>query len=162
MPHRIIEREVRQVIATTVLSLLRNANRAYFGDGVDLGRTVDLMLILAVVVSRQAEGRRTSANKLSQVLGMPRTTILRKLQRLQELCKIEITEDGVSVPLQELNSHEVLSAVRQNITVLHAMERKLSKMDTVDLDRRLAALYRKHGQMKPKGHPTASVGNNMT
>jgi hypothetical protein len=78
-------REERLRICRLMVGLAKEVNTDIFGAESNFGMELDTVFIACVVMIGHAEGRPMTANKIALYLGMPRTTVLRKLAKLLRL-----------------------------------------------------------------------------
>ena len=80
-------------VAKLALDLLRESIYPQVGKlGVEpdqWGTLIDLMVIQFALVLGQADGKLMSATKVSQYLGLPRTTVIRKLNQMLDAGVVE-------------------------------------------------------------------------
>lgn len=81
MTQKIHNASQRALVARALLDALRAFGAAYLGHK-RFGARADELVLLAAVFVGQAEGRPMNASKLADYAGMPRPTVIRKLQAL--------------------------------------------------------------------------------
>lgn len=79
------QREARLRICHLVVEVLKAINADLFGSGSNFGAELDTIAIGCTVLIGHAEGRPMTAHKLALYLGMPKSTVLRKLERLRAM-----------------------------------------------------------------------------
>lgn len=108
------------------LTSLISAHR--LGDKNHGSRADDVMLLCAIFVG-QHENRPMTASKLAQYVGIPRPTVVRKLQAMKAAGLVAISAAGhvITLELPDLNvDWQYVSAA---VTAIKDAATKLSKMD---------------------------------
>lgn len=83
MPQRTIHAKRRLIILKLIMDLMRSAHEAYFDHVGQFAPESDYVLMCIAVAIGELENRPLSALKISQIIGMPRATVMRKLVELQ-------------------------------------------------------------------------------
>jgi hypothetical protein len=79
--------------------------------GKRFGSCADELVLIAAVLIGQAEGKPMNASKLATYAGIPRTTVIRKLQALARRGVLERIDSGLyALPDRVVNSAPVLRA----------------------------------------------------
>ena len=106
----------RGLICKAVLDILRAYCRAHLGTD-RFGEYAQEVLIGCAVIIGQSEGRPMSASDISDYLGIPRTTVTRKLRSLSRAGAVSTGKDGQRVPvwLTRANDPEVVEEIEQAI-----------------------------------------------
>jgi hypothetical protein len=82
-PEEIPHREARNRVAHLVVDLVRIAYDAIYPERRGaLAADFDIVLVACAIVIGHTEGRPMTASKIAHYLGMPRTTVLRRLDAL--------------------------------------------------------------------------------
>ncbi|KVX10607.1 hypothetical protein WL01_22490 [Burkholderia ubonensis] len=100
----------RALVARALLDVLRAFGAAYLGHK-RFGARADELVLLAAVFVGQAEGKPMNASKLATYAGIPRPTVIRKLQALARRGVLERIDGGLyALPARVVNSAAVLRA----------------------------------------------------
>lgn len=122
--------KTRLIVAHLAVDLLRTWSMQIRGDD-KFGADLDASVIVMAIVIGHLEQRPMSASKISEYIGIPRTTVLRKLQALQVDGMIARTSGAEFViAANEVNRPERLSFARNAAKLIHRASRELSKMDS--------------------------------
>jgi hypothetical protein len=70
-------------VVRMLLQLTKLIHERYYGEGA-YGKDLEAMFIQFAVVVSQAEGAPTTAHKIAQYLGIPRSSVIRKLGELEK------------------------------------------------------------------------------
>lgn len=127
-------RAKQKCVSRLAIDLLRDAIRAQanlFGHQDDhWGTVVDLMLIQLALIVGQHDDKPMSATKVSQYLGLPRTTIIRKLSQLVELDVVErVDGNRYRVKPSYLDSTAMHSVFNESARLIQRSAPLLSKTD---------------------------------
>lgn len=104
------ERDERLRICRLMIAMAKMINADIFGPGSNFGAELDTIYIACAVLVGHAERRPMTANKIALFLGMPRTTVLRKLRRLLKLDIVVEKERKYFVSPQRLANDEQVVA----------------------------------------------------
>lgn len=86
MPHRALaRRHERLILSRLTIDLGKLIQRRVYGDGANFAASIDGAFVAVAVSLGHAENKPMNASKIALYLGMPRTTVLRKLAELEEL-----------------------------------------------------------------------------
>jgi hypothetical protein len=129
MPARVKHGRERWVLARMVLDLHRNFAAHYLGSA-GYGSVADDSLLLCAIFVGHYEKRPMTAAKLAGFVGLPRTTVGRKLKRLVACGLVEMVDNVACLAVGPLNAEPVLKAFHTNKRVVLAAAAELSKMDT--------------------------------
>ena len=129
-----------RLIAMTNVSLDRQ--RVYFRFLMDLARVLatakreqspprpDRLLVLCAVALGTIEGRPFRVAKLAEYLGMPRTSVLRRLEELEAEDWITYSEKGHVLTRPERLAEPQISAVCDTVsTLIHRAHRELLEIE---------------------------------
>jgi len=127
--------ENRGVIATGVIDILREFCRLHFATS-SLSETVEESLISAAIVIGQADGRPMTATDISNYLGYPRPTVVRKLLEISTFRKIKKVREGsrVCYTFADLDEPRVVNGLKHVFLIVQRLCAAVSKMDTSDVD----------------------------
>lgn len=128
MPDRIVYARHRLEIAKLVMALIRFGTGPYLGHQ-RVAPTADEALLCGAIFIGQAEKRPMTAANLADYTGMPRTTVIRKLRALVESGHVEMVDGFALLPLERLNSQQMLEGVRGACRHIHRAAERLSKLD---------------------------------
>ncbi|KFX26656.1 helix-turn-helix domain-containing protein [Ralstonia solanacearum] len=110
MTQKIQQARQRSLLASALLDVMRAFGAAYLGHK-RFGARADELVLLAAVFVGQAEGRPMNASKLAAYAGIPRPTVIRKLQALARRGVLERIDGGLyALPARVVNSAAVLRA----------------------------------------------------
>jgi predicted transcriptional regulator len=128
MPRRRIQRfRQRALIARLFMEMLTTVSGQYS----ELTSYDDLLIGIAVALG-QAEGRPMTTTKAAAFIGMPRTTVLRRVRVLVE--RGLLIEDPVTrhlqVPLERLNDESAVKMIARLEQLINSTAQALSKLDT--------------------------------
>jgi len=130
MPYRSVRFAKHHLhIAKLALTIMRTASLVYFNEQ-NFGSCAPEVLMCIGIFIGQLEGRPMSAMKLAQYIGMPRATVIRKLTELMSRGLVErYGRSAYLLPLQEVNRHDVFSAVTMLVREIQTASTELSKLD---------------------------------
>lgn len=95
------------------------------------GASADQVLLVGAVFVGQAEGRPMNASKLSEYVGMPRATVIRKLGSLSRRGVIERDGGGYVLSKETLLNERSKDAMVRARKCLVDTAAKLSRLDTL-------------------------------
>jgi len=131
LPQRSVRHaRIRTRIAKSVLHLVRMYSKTYFRSDAIGEHAIDI-LIGMTVMQAQAEAKPMTAGDVGAALGMPRTTVLRRLSAspLRDVvAPIKIGRRLIYLA-KEPNRPEVINSMREAIQHLHSISAELSKLD---------------------------------
>lgn len=126
----------RLVIAKMLIEVMRLLTSTYF-EVDTFGSMADEVLLCIAVFIGQAEGRPFNAYKLASFVGVPRASVIRKMKQLEKRGAVQRKSSGVYVlPIDALNSREVINTLAPVIQCIVDTGRQLSKMDSVQVVKR--------------------------
>lgn len=125
----------RAVICQAVIDILRVYSLNYFGHE-RLGENVEEILIGFALYIGQEQGRPLSATDIAEYLGMPRTTVARKLQNFERIGLLDVTTSGrrVEYKVRVASSPVAISRMGKLIDKTKLAMNTLTKMDDISLD----------------------------
>lgn len=130
MPTRIKMQRHRLVLCRLGIELIKRASQGYGGND-QFGANAGDVLILFGVFIGHAENRPMTAAKLAIYVGIPRSTVARRLRHLQAAGLVVIHGDGTtSCNAELLNAPHVMADVDAAIAAVRRAAAELSKMDT--------------------------------
>lgn len=95
------------------------------------GTVVDLMMIELALIIGQVDEKPMSATKVSQYIGIPRPSVIRKINQLVESGMVErLPTNKFRVSPSYLRSRQFYSVIEQSERLIHRTAVILSKMDT--------------------------------
>lgn len=113
-----------------VVEMMGCINNAYFGENRGSANT-DCVLLCAAVAIGEFEGRPMSASKLSEYVGMPRASVMRRLSYLESIGVIErpstrsyVISDASMQRIQESN------ALGTMLRTIRKVSTELSRLDS--------------------------------
>lgn len=120
-------RQQRRVVAQLMLDCARLLAQSLFQDGEQFGSLADdTMLCLAIYIG-QAEGRMMTALKLSDYVGIPRATVVRKITELRKRGLVS-TQDGRTYCL----THKVLGVDRVSSEIVKRIRVAYVELSSLD------------------------------
>lgn len=123
----------RLVLARLTMLLGRKMTAAVLGTDEHFDTVQDMVLCKAVFIA-QLEGRPLTAAKLAAWVGIPRTTVTRRMQALAERGTVVRDSEGrFTMPVERMNSPEHLARVQRAIAVVKDAAAELTEMDNVDV-----------------------------
>jgi hypothetical protein len=134
MPETLTHSAERLVISRAIVDLMR-VSFGYRDQHAAFASNADEVLVAYAVLIGTLEGRPLNASKLAQMIGLPRSTTLRRLEDLEGLGVVHKRRGACyEVPIGLLNSPEIISMVMELSRIFVSAAAKLSKMDTKPLD----------------------------
>jgi Fic family protein len=125
-----IKRQHERVIGSRLtIDLLNNFDqvwRRHFGKAANVGASLEDYVLLTVVLMGEAEGRLFTAHKLAAYLKVPRSTVQRKLDHLEEVGSVERMEGG-QYRISSMWANET-SHVDRMVKIIKTASAELSKM----------------------------------
>ena len=115
----------RYVMAETVIQMVEGFRRDYMPNV----RTWDafaLLLLLRKMLDQHMAGRAASASALSRSVGMPRTTVQRKLAQLKKIGAIEQHGSRFMVSPTYMNSPKMLQGFRRRLDFIRSAPKRIS------------------------------------
>jgi hypothetical protein len=119
-----------KIVAELVIFIFKNA-------ALDILKTkrytssADSIIVMCGIWIGQAEGKPMTAAKLAQFIGMPRATVIRKVNDLLKLGIV--SEVGNGLLMVRLDSAELVAIHKAGISAnakhIHSASRRLSKLD---------------------------------
>jgi hypothetical protein len=133
MPHSVIRQlllgKQRQALGEIVIRLLESARDDYFpGEGL-----VDFLLFVLILVKMydiNELGRLATASALSRSVGLPRTTMQRKLARLKRMGAIQQRGSRFMLSPSYLNNPQMLLGFKRRVNAVRDAPKKLTKVGT--------------------------------
>lgn len=123
----------RLIIARLIMKLGRKATMAYLAADETFENVADMVLAKAVFIA-QLEGRPLTAAKIAAHVGMPRTTVARRMDALVRSGVVLRDDAGrFTLPAERMNSPEVLANLRRIIAAVTAAAAELAKMGAADV-----------------------------
>ena len=127
-----IKRQHERVIGSRLtIDLLNNFDQVWrrnFGKAANVGASLEDYVLLTVVLVGEAEGRSFTAHKLAAYLKVPRSTVQRKLDHLEEVGSVERMERG-QYRINSIWANET-SHVDRMVKIIKTACAELSKMGT--------------------------------
>jgi hypothetical protein len=127
-----VRRELRYIASQLIVSVLRTISDIRFGTG-EMHRNVDAILITLAIYIGEFEGWPTTAFKLSQFLGMPRSTMTRKADAMVKAGYLERHGRALRISQAWLDTPEGLQVARHLGTTLQSLQRTLASFDVAGL-----------------------------
>lgn len=127
-PAAIPRRRERLIVNRALVEIVRYWSRAYAHSEDRAGEVIEVFFVAACVFVGQAEGRPMSATKLAAYTGMPRTTVLRKLDVLMHMGlarKVQRAYCITDAALARLDYHY------QSVKIIERAARELSETDSL-------------------------------
>lgn len=122
-------------MARMLLDILRTLSVAYSGTVRFGSRADDTALLLAIFIG-QAEGRPMTPHKLADFGGLPRPTVVRRIKSMMDEGLLVRDKQGhIGLPIDKLNSPNVLASVEASLHLIHNASAELSRLDSVAIAR---------------------------
>jgi biotin operon repressor len=128
---KIKKRPQRMVLCRLVIDLLRTLHGSYAPPGEPFGTRIETFFIAACVAIGDIEGKPFSAAKIAAYMRVPRTTVIRRLNRLQSWGLIDRRGRHYYMHEKTLNSligmrsyqhvRHILSTATEELTVLDTL-----------------------------------------
>jgi hypothetical protein len=119
----------RYVLADTVVRLTEEF-RADYVPRAKTWEAFALLLILRRMLDVHLRGRKSSAVQISRTIGMPRTTVYRKLAQLKKMGAIKQEGARFTVVPEFMNASHMLTGFKRRRDMWHGADKKMSAMDT--------------------------------
>lgn len=122
-------------MARAISEWLRTYSRAYFGADDYGAHLTDIAIGLAAVIGH-GESRPMTASDIAAYTGIPRATVIRRLNVLAGMGLVAATKDGRRQPvyIAKANNPEVLQEVAKVFAGASKLAADLSKVDQMTLD----------------------------
>jgi hypothetical protein len=121
----------RRVICRMVIDILRTIHSGYAPKSEPFGSRLEGLLICLCIAIGDLDGRPFSCSKIAHYMQMPRTTVLRKLERLRKLGAIQRRGHHYYIRRETLNSPLGLRSYQTNRRLLSKAMSELSVLDTL-------------------------------
>jgi hypothetical protein len=125
----------RGTISKSLIRYLRAYSIGALGTP-DIGQHIEELLIVAAIVSGQHEGRLMTATDIAAFIGLPRSTVIRKLRAVAARRKVVRVRDGARVCyyIAEITDPMAWGAVQRSVREIINSCREVSTLDTSQLD----------------------------
>jgi hypothetical protein len=142
MTHRIKRKDERVILYRMIIDFVQTFDAAFKQlhgrpAGSSLGASLEDYFIKITVLVGDAEGRCFTAHKLSTFLGMPRSTVDRRLRHLEKIGVIERVSGG-KYRLGSIDAEAAGQYIDDLINLVETAAAKLSKIDTVQSGHKLS------------------------
>jgi DNA-binding transcriptional ArsR family regulator len=133
---RTVRREEGLIASKLLLDLVRTAVALFLLDE-HAASVCDELLICSAVFIGHAEGRALTAGKIADYIGMPRPTVIRKLQALEARGVVEQAKSKTyRIAMQNGDVRErVNAAIRACTQHIHRASAELSRLDSAAIER---------------------------
>lgn len=129
MPGRIKAGKERAEICKLLIWLVRYVCVEYMRDEKFGASSGDVVLCCAIFVG-QVERRPMTAGKLADYIGMPRPTVVRRLEALEKRHLVEVVGGKAHLTIDSVNDDGLMATVPGLIQRIHRASVLLSKMDS--------------------------------
>jgi DNA-binding IclR family transcriptional regulator len=119
----------RFVMADTVVRLCEEF-RADYVPSAKTWEAFELLLLLHTMMLVHQRGRKSSALGLSRNIGMPRTTVLRRLEKLKEMGAVEQDRARFTVLPEFMNVSHRIEGFKRRRDMWQRAAKKMSATDT--------------------------------
>jgi hypothetical protein len=119
----------RYVLADTVVRLVEEFREDYLPNA-KTWEAFELLLILRRMIEVHQRGRESSALGLSRTIGMPRTTVHRRLERLKTMGAIKQDGARFTVLPEFMNASHMVEGFKRRREMWHRAAKKLSATGT--------------------------------
>lgn len=126
-----INARIRAAVARSVLDILREVGRINFGDA-RVGETVEDSMVISAILIGQSEARLMCASDISEYVGLPRATVVRKLKEVaghRDIGSVMIGRRKCYF-LKDLNNPEMMGSLAAVLSHIRKLCAELSKLDT--------------------------------
>lgn len=119
------------IVAKLMLGLTKAIGLTFLKTKV-YGSSSDLALLCAAIFLGQAEGKPMTAGKLSDFVGMPRSTVIRKLTQLAREGMVEsLPGNRWGIAMRTPEQRQIVNAlIAENTSIIKKAAAQLSKLDT--------------------------------
>lgn len=118
-------------VARLLLTLGRKAPRAFLGEQEENFNTIQDVVLAHATFLAQLEGRPLTAAKLSALLGIPRASVVRRMQALVDRGVVLRDSRGrFTLPAERMNSPETLANLQRAIAAVQEAAAELSILDS--------------------------------
>jgi hypothetical protein len=130
-PIRVTRPRHRAAILRAVIGIMRLDGEAYQGTS-RLGPAVENSLIIQAIVLGQADGRPMTASDIAGYLGVPRSTVIHRIDRMPKRIGVMRHKRGrrVEYSIAIANDPKVIAALVEECKAITVACRELSKPDT--------------------------------
>jgi hypothetical protein len=119
----------RYVLADTVVRLTEEFRDDYV-PGAKTWEAFAMLLILRRMLDVHQRGRKSSALGLSRAIGMPRTTVQRRLENLKKMGAIEQDGARFTVLPEFMNASHMVEGFKRRRVIWHRAAKKMSATGT--------------------------------
>jgi hypothetical protein len=119
----------RFVLADTVVQLTEGF-RADYVPKLSTWEAFAMLLILRRMLDVHQRGRLSSPSGISRAIGMPRTTVYRRLELLKTIGAIEQRGSRFAVLPEFMNAPHKLAGFKRRRDMWHSADKKMSATDT--------------------------------
>jgi biotin operon repressor len=121
----------RMVLCRLVIDLLRTLHGSYAPPGEPFGTRIETFFIAACVAIGDIEGKPFSVAKIAAYMRVSRTTVIRRLNRLQSWGLIDLRGRHYYLHEKTLNSLIGMSSYKQVRHILSTATEELTVLDTL-------------------------------
>ena len=129
MPGRMKFARQRAEITKLIVWMVRHICIQYLDDERFGASSCDVVLCCAIIVG-QAEGRPMTPGKLADYIGMPRSTVIRRLGVLTRRGLTEMVDGKAMLTAEKLNRPDFKASIDDATKRIHSASARLSKMDS--------------------------------
>lgn len=129
MPSRIKMGRERAEVCKLIIWLVRHVCVEYMSDENFGASSGDVLLCCAILVG-QVERRAMTPGNLADYIGMPRTTVTRRLKVLARRELVELVDGKAYLTIESLNRDPRMGTVHVMLQRVHRAAAVLSKMDS--------------------------------
>jgi len=124
----------RLVLCRLMLDIMRTLHSAYAPAGERFGTRLEIFFIGLCVAPGDIEGKPLSIAKIAAYMRVPRTTVIRRLDRLQRWGLIDRQGRHYYIHEKTLNSFIGMRSYQQVRHILSKANEELSDLDTLVVD----------------------------
>lgn len=127
--------EARLLLAKHFLESAKMLGNALFPGKVDQLQMWDMLIVTAIFIGH-AEGRCPTASDISVMIDIPRSTVIRRMKSLVQICPIKTIRTGnrVCYFFNEVNSEQIIKSFAMRVRRIRELNEQLSNLDTKLLD----------------------------
>jgi DNA-binding IclR family transcriptional regulator len=128
MPKQLPERAKLEVSVDLALNLVKSRARFFF-PGTSLPEARELLFILGFILRTQLKGGLPTISQLARTTEYPRTTLMRRLEALQQTGWVHKHGRNYHVDLTRLMDTRFAAFLKSNINLISKASKKLSDLD---------------------------------
>jgi hypothetical protein len=128
---RIAKAEQRLVMARLLVDIMRTLRAHYMPVNEPFGTRIETQFVGLCIAIGELEGKPFSVAKIAAYMGIPRSTVIRRLERLESWVVIERQGRRYLIRPEKVNGIMGMRAYKQNRQLITEAVDKLSVLDTL-------------------------------